>query len=277
MVKYNKKDILTRLRTVRDSHKYIVAAGAGSGISAKAIEQGGADLILVFNSGKYRMQGHGSLSGLLPNGNANDVALELGSTCVLPVIIKIPVICSCFAQDVTKVIENHLDYVMGYGFSGINNFPTIGLIDGDFRNQLEITGLGYEKEVEMIKLANKKNIFTIVYVFTAEQAISMIHAGADCIIIHLGLTTGGMVGSRNTKTISESVNYSKNIVRVGKAIKDDVLWLVHGGPLSTPQDFKEYINYNPDIDGFVGASSIERIPIEGAICNTVKIFKDISK
>lgn len=221
------------------------------------------------------MQGHGSLSGWLAFGNANDVAKEMGEQYVLPVVKEIPVICSCFAQDVTKVIEYHLDDVMRRGFSGINNFPTIGMVDGQFREQLELTGLGFEKEVEMVRIAAEKDIFTIVYVFNAEESRKMAEAGADCIVSHVGLTVGGMAGTTKALTIEESAQLTCEIMEAGRKVKDGVIWLAHGGPLAQPEDFKEFLTYLPEIDGFVGASSMERIPTEKAISSTVKEFKKV--
>lgn len=275
MVKYTREELIARLRAIRERGERIVVAGAGSGLSAKSIENGGADMLMVFNSGKYRMQGHGSLSGWLAFGNANDVALEMGESHVLPVVKEIPVICSCFAQDVTKVIDFHIDEVMRRGFSGINNFPTIGMIDGQFREQLELTNLGFDKEVEMVSIARKKNIFTIVYVFNTKESAAMAEAGADCIVSHVGLTVGGMIGTTKSLTIEDSAKLTKDIMSAGKSVKNDIIWLAHGGPLATPEDFKEFLKILPEIDGFVGASSMERIPTEKAISNTVKEFKKV--
>jgi len=275
MIKYSREELLSRLQNVRKRGEYIIVAGAGSGLSAKSIESGGADMLMVFNSGKYRMQGHGSLSGWLAFGNANDTALEMGEREILPVVKEIPVICSCFAQDVTKVINYHLDEVMRRGFSGINNFPTIGMVDGQFREQLELTNFGFDKEVEMVRIAREKNIFTIVYVFNASESAAMADAGADCIVSHVGLTVGGMIGTTKSLSIEDSAKLTNEIMDAGKSVKADIIWLAHGGPLATPADFKEFIKYLPIIDGFVGASSMERIPTEQAISNTVKMFKGI--
>ena len=275
MVKYTRTELNGRLRAIRERGERIVVAGAGSGLSAKAIEAGGADMLMVFNSGKYRMQGHGSLSGWLAFGNANDVALEMGESYVLPVVKEVPVICSCFAQDVTKVISYHLEEVMRRGFSGINNFPTMGMVDGQFREQLELTNLGFDKEVEMIRLANQKDVFSIVYVFNANEAKKMAEAGADCIVAHVGLTVGGMIGTTKSLSIEESAALTKEIMEAGKQVNKNILWLAHGGPLASPTDFEEFIKFLPDIDGFVGASSMERIPTEHAISKTVVEFKKV--
>jgi predicted TIM-barrel enzyme len=275
MQQYSREDLLAGFRKTRSQGKYLIAAGAGSGLSAKSIESGGADLLLVFNSGFYRMHGHGSFSGLLAFGNANDIAMELGTRYVLPVVKKTPVVCSVFAQDGTRVISRHLDKIVAEGFSGINNFPTMGLVDGNFREQLELTGLGYDKEVEMVRLAVKKNIFSIVYVFNEDEARSMAEAGADCIVAHVGLTLGGMVGTTKALSLEESAALTEKIIAAGRSRKKDALWLAHGGPLSTPESFRKFLAYLPEVDGFVGASSMERIPTEQAIAETVREFKKI--
>ena len=275
MRQYTREQLVARLSSTRSKGDYIVAAGAGSGLSAKSAEKGGADLLLVFNSGYYRMHGHGSFSGLLAFGNANDIAMELGTRYVLPVVREVPVICSVFGQDGTRLIDRHLDKVMLEGFSGINNFPTMGLVDGDFRQQLELTGLGYDKEVEMVAIASRKNIFSMVYVFNEDEAKSMAAAGADCIIAHVGLTVGGLVGTTKSLSIEESADLTRRIMEAGNARRKGIIWLAHGGPLATPADFKQFLKFVPEVDGFVGASSMERIPTELAISGVVKEFKDI--
>jgi predicted TIM-barrel enzyme len=275
MQQYTREEVLANIKKTRTEGKYLVVAGAGSGLSAKSIESGGADMLLVFNSGFYRMHGHGSFSGILAFGNANDTAMELGTRYVLPVVKKIPVICSVFAQDGTRVISRHLDKIIEEGFSGINNFPTIGLVDGTFREQLELTDLGYEKEVEMVRIAVKKNIFTIVYVFNEDESRRMAEAGADCIVAHVGLTVGGMIGTTKSLTIEQSAALTEKIIAAGNGKKSGIIWMAHGGPLSTPESFKSFIKYLPAIDGFVGASSMERIPTEKAISETVREFKSI--
>ena len=275
MRQYAREELVSRLKKTRTKGEYIVAAGAGSGLSAKSAEKGGADLLLVFNSGYYRMHGHGSFSGLLAFGNANDIAMELGSRYVLPVVKQVPVICSVFGQDGTRCIDRYLDKVMLEGFSGVNNFPTMGLVDGVFREQLELTGLGYDKEVEMVRIASGKNIFSIVYVFNEQEATSMAEAGADCIVAHVGLTVGGLAGTTKSLTMEESADLTGRIMAAGNAKRKGILWLSHGGPLSTPKDFKEFLKLVPTVDGFVGASSMERIPTEQAIAGTVKEFKDV--
>ena len=273
--KYSRKELMAYLRAIRAKGEPIVVAGAGSGLTGKAIEAGGADMLMVFNSGKYRMAGHGSLSGWLAFGNANEVAFSMGANEVLPVVKEVPVICSCFGQDVTREIGTHLDRVMTENFSGINNFPTVGMIDGNFREQLELTNLGFQKEVDMVRIANQKDIFTIVYVFNPEESAAMAEAGADVIISHVGLTVGGMIGTTKSLSIEDAAKLTGEIRAAAKAKRDDVLVLAHGGPLATPADFAKFMKCLPDIDGFVGASSMERIPTEDAIIATVKDFKAV--
>ena len=273
--KYSRSEVLSYLHAIRDRGERIVVAGAGSGLTGKTIEAGGADMLMVFNSGKYRMAGHGSLSGWLAFGNANEVAFSMGANEVLPVVKDVPVICSCFGQNVTREIGTHLDRVMTENFSGINNFPTIGMIDGNFREQLELTGLGFQKEVEMVRIARSKDIFTIVYVFNAQEAAAMAEAGADAIIAHVGLTVGGMIGTTKSLTIEDSAKLTREIMEAGKSKRDDVIYLAHGGPLATPKDFDAFLKYLPEIDGFVGASSMERIPTEESIVKTVQEFKQV--
>ena len=273
--KYTRTELLAYLREIRAKGAPIVVAGAGSGLTGKAIEAGGADMLMVFNSGKYRMAGHGSLSGWLAFGNANEVALSMGANEVLPVVGDIPVICSCFGQDVTREISTHLRRVMTENFSGINNFPTIGMVDGNFREQLELTNLGFQREVDMVRIAREMDIFTIVYVFCPKEAAAMAEAGADAIIAHVGLTVGGMIGTTKSLTIEDSAKLTRAIMEAGQRKRDGILYLAHGGPLATPADFAAFLRLLPQIDGFVGASSMERIPTEDAIRSTVRAFKAV--
>jgi predicted TIM-barrel enzyme len=275
MHQYTREELVARLKSTRSKGEYIIAAGAGSGLSAKSAEQGGADLLLVFNSGYYRMHGLGSFSGLLAFGNANDIAMELGTRYVLPVVRQVPVICSVFGQDGTRLIDRHLDKVLLEGFSGVNNFPTMGLVDGVFREQLELTGLGYDREVEMVAVASRKNMFSIVYAFNEDEARSMAEAGADCIVAHVGLTVGGLAGTTKSLSMEESADLTRRIMDAGNVRRKGILWLAHGGPLATPKDFQEFLKLMPEVDGFVGASSMERIPTEQAIAGVVKEFKDL--
>ena len=274
VLKYNRAELSERLARTRREGRLIIAAGAGTGLSAKCAEAGGADLILVFNSGRFRMDGHGSLSGLLAFGNANEIALEMGERQVLPVVKETPVICSVHAADPTRCMERHLEEVMKRGFSGINNFPTAGLIDGNFRRMLEATNLGYAKEVELVKLAAAKDIFAIVYAFNVDEAVAMARAGADAVVVHVGLTVGGTIGGKESLTIVQAAELTMTITQACKEINPRVLILAHGGPLSTPRDLREFLSLAP-VDGFVGASSMERLPTERAITETVREFKTI--
>ena len=271
MKQYTRKQVIKRLKDKLAKGYCIVAAGAGTGISAKFEEEGGADLILVFNSGLYRMHGLGSLSGWMAYGNANDVSLELGEKHILPIVKEAPVICSVNGTDPTKVMEAFLWKVGEAGFSGINNFPTIGMIDGKFRAALEETGMGYDKEVEMIALAHEMDFFTTAYVFNPEEARQMAKAGCDCILAHMGLTVGGAIGAKETMSLQEAAEQTEKIAKAARSVNPDVFVLCHGGPISSPSDVEEVLKRAP-IHGFVGASSMERIPVEKGIRETTAKF-----
>jgi predicted TIM-barrel enzyme len=252
----------------------IVAAGAGTGISAKFEEEGGADLIMVFNSGRYRMHGLGSLSGWMAYGNANDVAMEMGEQNVLPIVKEVPVVCSVNATDPTRVMDIWLKKVKDAGFSGVNNFPTMGMIDGNFRAALEETGMSYDKEAETIQMANRMDLFTMPYAFTPEEAKKMAKAGCDCLLVHVGLTVGGSIGAKTTMTIDDAAQITKKMADAALAVNPDVLILCHGGPISTPADVIQILKKVP-IHGFVGASSMERLPVEKGIKDTTASFARI--
>ena len=271
MIQYTRKEVIKRLKKKIAKGSAIVAAGAGTGISARFEEEGGADLILVFNSGLYRMHGLGSLSGWMAYGNANDVSLELGEKHILPIVKEAPVICSVNGTDPTKVMEVLLWKIGEAGFSGINNFPTIGMIDGTFRAALEETGMGYDKEVEMIALAHEMDFFTTAYVFNPDEARKMAKAGCDCILAHMGLTIGGAIGARKTMSLEEAAEQTAEIARTARSVNRDVFVLCHGGPISSPSDVEEVLKRAP-IHGFVGASSMERIPVEKGIRETTAKF-----
>jgi predicted TIM-barrel enzyme len=266
--------VIKRLKRKVAKGSAIVAAGAGTGISARFEEEGGADLILVFNSGLYRMHGLGSLSGWMAYGNANDVSLELGEKHILPIVKEAPVICSVNGTDPTKVMEVFLWKVGEAGFSGINNFPTIGMIDGTFRAALEETGMSYDKEVEMIALAHDMGFFTTAYVFNPEEARLMARAGCDCILAHMGLTIGGAIGAKATMSLKEAAARTKKIAEAARSVNRDVFVLCHGGPISLPSDVDAILKGAP-IHGFVGASSMERIPVEKGIRETTAKFASL--
>ena len=264
MKQYTRKQILKRLKDRMAKGYSIVAAGAGTGISAKFEEEGGADLILVFNSGLYRMHGLGSLSGWMAYGNANDISLELGERHILPIVKEAPVLCSINGTDPTKVMSVFLKRVKEAGFSGINNFPTMGMVDGQFRAALEETGMSYDKEVEVIALAHGMDLFTAAYAFNPEEARKMATAGCDCVLAHMGLTVGGSIGAKQTMALADAAERTKEMAKAARVVNRDILILCHGGPISSPSDVEEVLKRAP-IHGFVGASSMERIPVEKGI------------
>ena len=274
MKQYTREQILERLRAKLATGNIIVAAGAGTGISAKFEEEGGADLILVFNSGRYRMHGLGSLSGWLAYGNANEVTLDMGERQILPIVKEAPVICSINGTDPTIVMEVFLKRVKEAGFSGINNFPTMGMVDGNFRAALEDTGMGYDKEVAVTALAHKMGFFTTAYAFTADESRRMAEAGCDCLLAHVGLTVGGAIGALETMSLDEAADKTREMADAAKAVNPDIMVLCHGGPISSPSDVVEIIKRVP-IDGFVGASSMERIPVEAGIRDKTAEFAAI--
>jgi len=274
MKQYNRREMMQRLRDKLATGHIIVGAGAGTGISAKFAEAGGADLLLVFNSGRYRMDGLGSLSGLMAYGDANAIALEMGERHILPIVKEVPVICSVNGTDPTRVMRHFLKKVMETGFSGVNNFPTVGLIDGNFRAALEQTGMGFYKEVEMIALAHEMDIFTMAYVFRAEEARQMARAGCDVLIAHVGLTTGGSIGAAETLSLVESARIIREIREAALEINAGILVLCHGGPIAIPEDVRAILKMVP-VHGFVGASSIERLPVENGIREAVAAFAAI--
>jgi len=275
-MKFSRDEVLRRLRSQVDQRRSIVGAGAGTGISAKFAEAGGADLIIIYNSGRYRMAGHGSLAGLLAYGDANAIVKEMGEREVLPVVRNVPVIAGVMGTDPLRSMDYLLAELDALGFSGINNFPTVGLIDGRFRRELERTGMGFGKEVDMIRAAHERGFFTCVYVFDTEEAKAMASAGADAIIAHVGLTVGGSIGLANDDALSleKAPAFVQAIGEAAKGIKSDVILLCHGGPIATPED-AAYVLARSEAVGFVGASSMERLPVETAIAATTRAFKAI--
>jgi len=274
MKQYTREQVLERLKAKLASGRIIVAAGAGTGISAKFEEEGGADFIMVFNSGRYRMHGLGSLSGWMAYGNANTIALEMGERQILPIVKEVPVVCSINGTDPTLVMEVFLKRVKEAGFSGINNFPTIGMIDGNFRTALEGTGMGYDKEVAVTALAHEMGFFTTAYAFTADEASRMAEAGCDCLLAHVGLTVGGSIGASQTMGMDEAADKTREMADAAKAVNSDIMVLCHGGPISSPADVVELLKRVP-IDGFVGASSMERMPVEKGIRDRTAEFAAI--
>ncbi len=272
---YTREEVIERLQDSLGRGEPIIAAGAGTGISAKFIEKGGADLIIIYNSGRFRMAGHGSTAGLMAYGDANAVAMEIGEFEVLPVVEEIPVICGVHGSDPRRRMWHFLGQVRDMGFSGVNNFPTHSSVDGKFRQILEETGMSVQKEVDMVGLARRMDLFSIVYVGSPEEAREMAEVGADAIIAHVGTTIGGSVGVVDaTMTIEEAAVRTQEIIEAGKSVRDDVIYLSHGGPISTPED-AAYINEHTDAVGFVGASSLERMAVEESLTNLTREFKSI--
>lgn len=276
-MKFSREEVIRRLREQLRQRRPIVGAGAGTGISAKFAEVGGADLIIIYNSGRFRMAGHGSLAGLLAYGDANAIVKEMGEREVLPVVRDTPVIAGVMGTDPLRRMEHLLAELDSLGFSGINNFPTVGLIDGRFRMELERTSMGFGKEVDMIRAAREHGFFTCVYVFNPEESEAMARAGADSIIAHVGLTVGGSIGLANDDALSleKAPALVQAIGDAAKRIKSDVILLCHGGPIASPED-AAYVLARCDAVGFVGASSMERLPVETAIATTTRAFKSIS-
>lgn len=272
---YTRQQVLDRLNANIANGEPILGAGAGIGLSAKFIERGGGDLIIIYNSGRYRMAGHGSAAGLLAFGDANAIVMEMGEREVLPVVKETPVIAGVNGTDPTRRMSHFLRQVREMGFSGVNNFPTIGLIDGRFRQELEETGLGFYREVEMIRTAHELDLFTIVYTCTPEEARQMAEAGADAIIVHVGTTSGGSIGVKHTRaTLEEAAAKVREQTAAVRAVRKDALILAHGGPIANPPD-ADYIYQHTEAVGFVGASSIERLATEPAIQETTAAFKKL--
>jgi len=272
---YNRKEVIERLRATLRKGQPIIAAGAGTGISAKFIERGGADLIIIYNSGRFRMSGHGSTCGLMAYGDANAVAMEIGQYEVLPVVEEVPVICGVHATDPRRRMWHWLLQVKEMGFSGVNNFPTHCIVDGQFRQVLEETGMSVKKEFEMVALARKMDLFSIVYVANPEEARAMAEAGADAIIAHVGTTVGGSIGVTDAAcTLDEAVKRCQGIINAARRVRRDIFFLSHGGPIATPDD-AAYVNEHTDCVGFVGASSLERMAVEKSLVDITQRFKAI--
>jgi predicted TIM-barrel enzyme len=266
--------LLDRFRTMIRKGQPIIGGGAGTGLSAKCEEAGGIDLIVIYNSGKYRMAGRGSLAGVLAYGNANDVVVEMARE-VLPVVRHTPVLAGVNGTDPFCHFDSFLDHLKAIGFSGIQNFPTVGLIDGVFRANLEETGMSYALEVDLIRLAHAKDMLTTPYAFTPEEARQMTEAGADIIVAHMGLTTGGAIGASTAITLEDCVPRIDAIAKAARAVRDDIILLCHGGPIATPEDAAFILAHCDGCHGFYGASSMERLPSEIALTSQVKSFKAI--
>lgn len=273
--RFTRAELLTRLRAKVTAGVPIIGGGAGTGISAKWEEAGGIDLIVVYNSGRYRMAGHGSLAGLLAYGNANDVVVEMADE-VLAVVDRTPVLAGVNGTDPFLDTDRFLARLRDLGFAGIQNFPTVGLIDGTFRANLEETGMGYDKEVDVIAAAHEADMLTTPYVFSAADAVAMTEAGADVVVCHLGLTTGGSIGAGTARGLADCVPEIDAWVAAARAVRPDVLALVHGGPISSPSDAQWVLRECRAVDGFYGASSMERLPVEQALKARTEEFTAIT-
>lgn len=273
---YSREVLLKKFNDMIARKEPIIGGGTGTGLSAKCEEAGGIDLIVIYNSGRYRMAGRGSLAGLLAYGNANEIVMDMAKE-VLPVVKQTPVLAGVNGTDPFCNFDKFLDDVKAIGFAGVQNFPTVGLIDGNFRANLEETGMGYALEVEMIRKAHEKGLLTTPYVFSREDAIAMTQAGADIIVPHMGLTTGGNIGAETAVTLDDCVALINDWAKAAKSVRSDVIVLCHGGPIATPKDAQYILDNCPDCHGFYGASSMERLPTEVALTATTKEFKNIKR
>ncbi len=275
MPRFERKDLLEKFQDMKRRGDPIVGGGAGTGLSAKCEEAGGIDLIVIYNSGRYRMAGRGSLSGLLAYGNANEIVMEMARE-VLPVTKKTPVLAGVNGTDPFCMFDHYLDQVKAVGFSGVQNFPTVGLIDGTFRANLEETGMSYSQEVDMIALAHRKDMLTTPYVFNEDEAAAMAAAGADIIVCHMGLTTGGAIGAETALKLEDCPALVDAWGSAALKVNPDVLILVHGGPVSMPEDAQYVLDNTEACHGFYGASSMERLPTEVALTEQTKAFKALT-
>jgi predicted TIM-barrel enzyme len=274
MMRFRRETLLSRFREMIERRKPIIGGGAGTGLSAKCEEAAGIDLIVIYNSGRYRMAGRGSLSGLLAYGNANEIVKDLGRE-VLPVVQRTPVLAGVNGTDPFVLMDRFLINLKEMGFAGVQNFPTVGLIDGVFRVNLEETGMSYQLEVDMIRQARELDLLTTPYVFSTEDAVAMTEAGADIIVCHMGLTTKGSIGAKTARTLAQCVPLIEEWAQAARQVRNDVIVLCHGGPIAMPEDAQYMLSHCKGIHGFYGASSMERLPSEVAITSQVKVFKDL--
>ncbi len=272
---FSRDEILARLRKKISARRPIIGAGAGTGISAKFEEAGGVDLIVIYNSGRFRMAGRGSLAGLLPYGDANAIVMEMARE-VLPVVKDAPVLAGVCGTDPFRLMDVFLGEVRAAGFSGVQNFPTVGLFDGQFRANLEETGMGYGLEVDMIRLARQMDLFTTPYAFNPDEARAMAEAGADLIVAHMGLTTKGSIGASTAVTLEDAPGKVQAICQAAKDANPDVICLCHGGPIAEPEDVEFVLQRTKGVDGFYGASSTERLPTEVAIKEQMRRFTSVT-
>ncbi|HET6383350.1 MAG TPA: phosphoenolpyruvate hydrolase family protein [Armatimonadota bacterium] len=275
MTTESRSTILSRLWQKIAAGQPIIGGGAGTGISARCEEAGGIDLIVIYNSGRFRMAGHGSLAGMMPFGDANAIVMEMARE-VLPVVKRTPVLAGVCGTDPFRLMPNFLREIRDTGFAGVQNFPTIGLIDGTFRANLEETNMGYDREIEMIRLAHEMDLLTTPYVFNPEEAMEMARAGADILVAHMGLTTSGSIGAKTAKTLEECVPLIDAIAESAHSVRNDVILLCHGGPIAEPDDAAMILSRCRGIHGFYGASSMERLPTERAIREQTERFTRIT-
>jgi len=275
-MKFDRSETLDRLESVVADGDPVIGAGAGTGLSAKFAERGGVDLLIIYNSGRYRMNGRGSLAGLLPYGDANEIVVEMGHE-VIPVVEDTPVLAGVNGTDPFREMSVFIEELKRQGFSGVQNFPTVGLIDedSDFRRNLEETGMGYDREVEMIREASERGMLTCPYVFTEEQAREMVRAGADVVVSHMGLTTSGDIGAETALDLETAAERVQAHCDAAKSVDEDVMVICHGGPIAWPDDARYVLEHTDDVVGFFGASSIERLPTEEAIEEQAREFKEI--
>ncbi len=274
-MRFQRKELIARFQDMKARRVPIVGGGAGTGLSAKCEEDGGIDLIVIYNSGRYRMAGRGSLSGLLAYGNANEIVVEMGRE-ILPVTRKTPVLAGVNGTDPFCLFDKFLDDLMAMGFAGIQNFPTVGLIDGTFRANLEETGMSYSQEIDLVRLANSKDMLTTPYVFSADEASEMAKAGADIIVCHLGLTTGGSIGAHTALKLGDCPALVDGWSEAALKVNKDAIVLVHGGPVSAPEDAEFVLKNTKNCHGFYGASSMERLPTERALTEQTRKFKAVA-
>ena len=273
-IKYNRTEVAARIASTIGSGRAVIAAGAGNGLSAKCAELGGVDLIIIYNSGRFRMDGMPSIAGNLPYGNANDIVLEMGERQVLPAVKFTPVLAGICGTDPTRDIGGLLRNVAEVGFSGVINYPTVARFDGTFRRDLESVGLGFAREAEMIATARELELYTTAYVRTPDESRQMAAAGVDVVIPHVGLTTGGTIGAKEALSLDEAAAATQTMIAAARAVNPKVIALAHGGPIAEPQDVA-YILEHTDAQGFVGASSMERLPVERAIISVTEEFKSL--
>jgi len=274
-MQFKREEILKRLKDIVASGRPIIGGGAGTGISAKCEEAGGIDLIVIYNSGRYRMAGRGSMAGLMPYGDANQIVVEMASE-VLPVVKNTPVLAGVCGTDPFRLMDVFLKQLIEIGFSGVQNFPTVGIMDGVYRQNLEETGMGYGLEVDMIRTARKLDMLTTPYAFNEEEAKQMAEAGADILVAHMGLTTKGTIGAHTALTIEDAAKRVQSLHDAAKSVNPDILVICHGGPIAEPEDAQYILEHTEGVVGFYGASSMERLPTERAITGQIEAFKQIT-